>query len=423
MQQLAPTKARHFGTHYGFEAETPSRGARPQRAIMLPSAARMLRSGSCPWVFKQLVASVDPTAEEGDVVELVDNQGAWLGMGFYSKASNLSIRFIPGMKRGDVLDAEFFRDRLTKAFTARQPYYAQDTHYRLFYSESDGIPGLVIDRYCQYISVQSHCAGIDRVRDVLFDTLQQLFNPTAILERSEGSFRDSAGLEPSVGVVRGEYTAPAIVDEGGVLFQVDVTHGHKTGWYLDHREHREVVRKFAKGRSVLDMFCAEGAFGIHCAVHGATHVSFLDNQLAPLQKTTVHAKLNGVEDKVTSLFANALDWIGTGEEQYDMVILDPPNFNGKGQGKEAGREGTVAAYQRINAEALKLLPKGGILATGCSSSAIDEADFLNIIKYSADMAGCEVHMLHRGGLPPDHPVSLAMKHTAYLKFFVFQRCL
>ncbi|RMH61085.1 MAG: class I SAM-dependent rRNA methyltransferase [Bacteroidetes bacterium] len=388
------------------------------RIVLRTRKDKLIRQGY-PWIFANLIDRVEGDPATGDVVQIAGTDGHVYGQGFYHADSLIAVRFLTSDPDRPIDDA-FFRARLERAFRLRETVFGETTHYRLVYSESDGLPGTIVDRYGSVLTWTSVCAGMEQRRDGLLDLLEDLVGPRAIVERNDSWLREKDGLAESTGVLRGTCDAPVEIDEDGVRFAVDVLEGPKTGFFIDQRLHRQMVRRVAAGRRVLDVFCADGGFGLHAAAGGAASVHFLDVSGRALERVRHNAALNGVADRCSVEQANALDRLGDYVAEgrtYDLVVLDPPGF--ARQRREV--DDATRAYQRINITGLQLLPPGGLLATASCSQAVSEEAFLKIIRYSARKAGARLRLLYRGGHPPDHPVLDAMPETAYLKFFLFEK--
>ncbi len=388
------------------------------RVILKKNKHKYLERGY-PWVFANLIAEVEGAPARGDVVEIADYGGRQLGRGLYHDDSLIAVRFLT-TDLDRPIDAAFFRERLERALALRRQAYGDATHYRLAFSESDGLPGTIVDRYGDVLTWTTLSYGMDARRDGMLDVLEDLVGPSAIVRRDDAALREKDGLEQAVGVLRGTYDGPVEIEEDGVIFLVDVLHGPKTGFFIDQRSHRRAVRRFAAGRRVLDVFCADGGFGLHAAAGGAAHVDMLDSSSAALERARRNAHRNGSAQRVSFIEADALDRLGELAEdgaRYDLIILDPPGFaKSRRQVDQA-----MKAYQRINITAMQMLSPGGILATSSCSQAVDEADFVKTVDYSVRRTGSRTRTLYRGYQPADHPVLATMPETHYLKFFILQK--
>ncbi|MBE2187309.1 MAG: class I SAM-dependent rRNA methyltransferase [Rhodothermales bacterium] len=389
------------------------------RLTLAPGKDRPLRSGY-PWVFAGQIARVDGSPKTGDVVALADAHGEPLGLGFFHETSLVAFRLLT-RDIAATIDAAFFRRRLERALALRQRYFGLDaSHYRLAYAEADGLPGTIIDRYGDVLTVSTHSAGMDARQGWMVDALVDLVQPRAVVERNDGALRKKDGLEERAGLLYGLYDGPIRFDEHGVTYEVDVLGGLKTGFFLDQRLNRWEVRKWASGQRVLDVFCADGGFGLHAAAGGAAAVHFLDSSQAALDRARANASASGL-DGVPMTFERADAVVRLGQmakegQRHDLVVLDPPAF----ARSKKHRDTALRAYQRINISGMQLLEDGGLLATASCSGAITPQDFRDVVAYSAHRAGVRLTLLHEAGHAPDHPVLEAMPETRYLKFLLFR---
>ncbi|HLT45841.1 MAG TPA: class I SAM-dependent rRNA methyltransferase [Rubricoccaceae bacterium] len=394
------------------------------RLVFKPGKDKQLRRGY-PWVFANQVARVEGAPARGDVVEVASAAGEVYGQALYHDRSLIAGRFLTSDAERAV-DEAFFRERVEQAVARRRAVYPDATHVRLVFGESDGLPGTVVDRYGPpgysggVLTFTTLSYGMEQRREWLLDALEDLLRPDAVVERNDVPLRTKDGLEERTGVLRGAYDGEVEIEESGVVFSVDVLAGPKTGFFIDQRENRAAVARFAAGRRVLDVFCADGGFGLLAARAGADHVHFLDVAPAALERVRANALRNGLEDRISTEAADALDRLGDlaaqREAGYDLVVLDPPGFAKSRRQVEAA----VKAYQRINISALRLLPPGGLLATASCSQALSEDDFLKLLHYCARKAGVHLRRLYRGEQPPDHPSLEAMPETRYLKCYLFE---
>lgn len=395
------------------------------RIILRPHKDKALQRGY-PWVFaNQVDTRRSDGAERGEVVQLESSSGETYGLALYHDRSLISARFLTSDISADIGPA-FFRERLTRAIELRKHALPETTHARLVFGESDGMPGTVIDRYGPpgysggILTWSCLSYGMESYRDMILDVLEEVLQPDAIVERNDLTLRAKDDLEQSTGVLRGNYPGRVVIDESGVLFEIDVLNGPKTGFFIDQRANRIAARSLTRGRDVLDVFSADGGFGLHAAVAGARHVHMIDVSASALQRAMGNAARNNVADRVTTETTDALNRLGALVEEgarYDVIILDPPSFAASRKNKDAA----TRAYQRLNISALQLLKPGGILVTSSCSQALDEADFLQIIRYSAKRTDVRFRYLYRGSSPVDHPTLDSMPETEYLKCFIIQK--
>ncbi len=385
------------------------------------SAQRALQNRH-PWLFGGAIARVEGQAQPGDLVEIVDGAGRPCGRGYYNPRSQIAVRILT-WDPDEAIDAAFWRRRLEAAIARRAalPGLAETDACRLVHAESDGLPGLIVDRYGEWLVLQSLTAGIEQRKELLAALLMELLAPKGIYERSDVDVRPREGLADAVGVLAGDAPPPQVgIVEHGRRFQVDLLRGHKTGFYLDQRENRQRVAAYCAGADVLNAFGYTGGFGVYAGTAGARRVVNLDSSAEALAAAEAHMALNGVPaERVETIAGDAFRVLRTMRDQarrFDVIILDPPKFAfSQAQVQSASR-----GYKDINLQALHLLRPGGILATFSCSGAIDEALFQKILFGASLDAGRQVRILERLGQAADHPVALTFPEGAYLKGFLCQ---
>ncbi len=370
-----------------------------------------------PWIFSGAVEAVKGQAQSGDTVELFSSENKLLAKAAYSPASQIRAR-VWSFDAAEEVDAAFFRGRIEKALALREalPAARHTNALRLVHGESDGLPGLVVDRYADVLVAQFLAAGVERWRDPILDALQELAACEAIYERSDAETRKLEGLQPRTGFVRGNKNASRCpIVEYGLNFRVDVEQGQKTGFFLDQRENRQRVRALAAGREVLDGFCYSGGFAINALAGGAARVYAIESSKEALQVAKENLAANPldaakVEFAQADVFAQ-LRKLRDQDAHFDLVVLDPPKFAPTAaQAKNAAR-----AYKDINLLAFKLLRPGGLLATFSCSGGVDAALFQSIVAGAALDAGVAAKIIERFGAAADHPVALEFPEGEYLK--------
>jgi 23S rRNA (cytosine1962-C5)-methyltransferase len=383
---------------------------RKKNIVLKKNEERRLQSGH-QWVFSNEVQTINGAPKSGDVVEIVRHDMKRIGIGFYNPHSLIAARFLS--TEDEEIDFKFFERRISSALALRKKLYPKSATFRLVHGESDFLPGLIVDKYNEYLSIQTFSAGMDSRLTLICDVLVSAFSPRGIVERNESPLRSLEELPLQKGIIRGT-VEPTIIELHDLKFRVDVLEGQKTGFFLDQRENRAALRPFAKDSAVLDCFCNEGGFGLYAARFGAKCVSGFDSSDFAIEKAKVNATLNNLHS-VTSKRGDAFEIIAeevNQKKQYDIVILDPPSF--------AKNKKTVAAaakgYKELNCGAIKLLHEGGTLVTASCSHHISEETFLNILNDSAVKTGRKARLLLLSGAAPDHPTLPAMPETRYLKF-------
>lgn len=369
------------------------------------------------WVFSNEVKELRGDPQAGDVVELRDHAGAFLAVGFFHPHSLISLRVLS--YENEPVDFRFFATRIQRAWEVRKKIYPKSDTYRLVHGESDFLPGLVIDRYEQYISIQTFSCGMDKRLTLICDVLESLFHPTCIIERNESPVRALEGLDKRKGVLRGT-AAHVLTSEGDVKFEIDLLEGQKTGFFLDQRENRQAIRRYAKNARVLDCFCNEGGFGLHAAKTGAKEVVGIDASATAVKSAIHNAELNGLQQchyEENDVFEFLKTEVEKEQQRHcDLIILDPPSFTKSKKTIPTAKKG----YKEINTLAMKLLTSGGILATASCSHHITRDMFQDILMDSAHLAHKNCRLLEFRGAAPDHPVLPAMPETEYLKFAILE---
>jgi 23S rRNA (cytosine1962-C5)-methyltransferase len=370
-----------------------------------------------PWIFSGAIEKVTGKPGSGDSVEIKDSSGKLLARAAYSPKSQIRARvwtFDPARE----VDAGFFRSRVTQALALREalPASRHSNALRLVHGESDGLPGLIVDRYADVLVAQFLAAGVERWRDPILDALVELSGCTAVYERSDAETRKLEGLPARVGFARGDREAKRCpIIEYGLNFRVDVEEGQKTGFFLDQRENRQRVRSLAAGREVLDGFSYSGGFAINALAGGAKRVTAVESSGDALQIARENLAANSLDAaKVEFVQADVFAQLRKLRDQgasFDLVVLDPPKFAPTAaQARNAAR-----AYKDINLLAFKLLRPGGLLATFSCSGGVDAALFQSIIAGAALDAGAEAKIVERFSAAADHPVALEFPEGEYLK--------
>jgi 23S rRNA (cytosine1962-C5)-methyltransferase len=376
-----------------------------------------------PWLFSGAIARVEGGPQSGDTVEVVSDSGQPLALAAYSPQSQIRAR-VWSFDTSRRIDAEFLRARLASALALRAalPAVRHSNALRLVHAESDGLPGLVVDRYDDVLVAQFLSAGAERWREAILDALAEMTGCEAVYERSDAEVRALEGLEPRSGFVRGDRSAArcAIV-EHGLSFHVDVEQGQKTGFFLDQRDNRQRVRALAMGREVLDGFCYTGGFALAALAGGAERVLALESSAPALAVARENLSANQldagrIEFVQADVFAHLRALRDRGA-RFGLVVLDPPKFAPTAaQAKNAAR-----AYKDINLLAFKLLAPGGLLATFSCSGGVSRELFQSIVAGAAVDAGVEGKILDRFGAAADHPVALEFPEGDYLKGLLIAR--
>ena len=387
-------------------------GALEPRAMVRNRGAARVRSGH-PWVYRSDVAEVE--GEAGDVVTVFDRRGGFLGHAFYNPKSEISLRVAE--RRSEPIDESWFQDRIGRSLAYRNSLTIDADAYRLLHAEADGVPGLVVDRYGDYLVLQVGSAAVERRLGWVLDTLDELLSPAGILLRGDSAARKREGLDTGIRVLSGEVPEMVVVREGPVRYGANLWRGQKTGGFLDQRENHLVAGKYAFGR-VLDIFSYAGGFALHAA-RSAGEVEAVDSSAPALEAARANAKLNGL-DSMTFTRARAFDLLRERSDagaRYDTVILDPPAF------AKTRRELPRAqrAYKEINLRAMQLLNPAGILITCSCSLHLSGERFKETLRSAAADAGRTMRLREWRGQAADHPEVLTIPETHYLKCVILQR--
>jgi len=369
-----------------------------------------------PWIFSGAVQHADNEIDSGASVDVLSSKGDFLGRGAYSQLSQIRVRIWTFEEQ--TVDADFFRRRIRAALDIRNSIFdPQATNaMRLIYAESDGIPGLIVDRYNDTLVLQSLTAGSEYWKETIADILLAETGLKNIYERSDSDVRELEGLTSRVGIMRGTIPDSRItITENGLKFLVDFQHGHKTGFYLDQRANRQRVRQFAHGKDVLDCFCYTGGFAANVLASEAKSVLAVDASAEALTLARQNLELNGLPlEKAQFLEGDVFQVLRKFRDEgcsFDMIILDPPKF----APTAAQAEKAARGYKDINLLAFKLLRPNGILVTFSCSGGVDAALFQKIVAGAALDAGVDAQIIEHLSQASDHPISLHFPEGAYLK--------
>lgn len=372
------------------------------------------------WVYGSEVRAVFGNPAPGDVVLLKDQRDRYLGSAMYNPKSQIVARRFSRRKQD--LDRDFFARRLSQAAMLRERWLPGEEMMRLVWSESDGLPGLIVDRYRDVLVVQTLTLAMHQRLGLIRDILGDLFQPRCILVRNDSPMLVAEGLEQETYVAQGEMPEPFVAEGRGIKFVVDLATGQKTGLYLDQMQNYQDVARWARGRRVLDCFCNQGGFALACAKAGATHVTAVDISQEAVASVRRNAALNGVE--VEAVAENAFDFLKResdavrqgADPRWDMIILDPPSFTRN----KKGLTGAMRGYKEIHLRAMQMLPVGGVLSTFCCSHHASSSLFRDTIASAAVDGHSTLRLVATHGQSPDHPILLNLPETEYLKGFTFE---
>ena len=399
------------------------------KIYITPKGERAARGGH-PWVYADEITNIEGRYANGDLVDVVTNKGKYLGTGFINDNSKIKVRII-STNTNDKFDAAFWQRRLQYAVDYRRTVMPGDDFKccRLIFGEADMFPGLTVDRFNDILVTQTLSLGIELRKEMIFTQLLELLrkqgeNIRGIYERNDVKIRELEGLTENKGWFKPETVADkrplTEIIENGIRYEVDVENGQKTGFFLDQKYNRQAVARIAKGKHVLDCFTHTGAFALNAAAGGAASVTAVDVSAEAVRMTGINAEKNGFKDVVTPLEANVFDLLTKLAEEkshaYDFIILDPPAFTKSG----STVKNAIRGYKEINLKAMKLLPRGGYLATCSCSHFMKEEYFVQMLKDAARDASVSLRQIEARQQSPDHPVLWNVPETYYLKFYIFQ---
>lgn len=370
-----------------------------------------------PWIFSGAIEKISGKPQNGEVVEVADFQDNFLAYGFYNAQSRVAVRVL-SWDSNQKIDANWWRMRIQQAVNARRDLLeSKETNTcRLIFSEADFLPGLIVDRYADFLSVQILSSGMEQFKSVWLDELQKLLKPKGIFDRSDANARSHEGMEASSGVLWGEAPPDFIqVMENGIQYEVNIAEGQKSGFYCDQRDNRKKVAAHVKGKKVLDCFCYSGGFTLNALAAGAASVTSVDSSALAIETLQRNLKLNTLkkpkQQSIQSDVNKQLREFKESGEKFDVIVLDPPKY----APSRSALDKAARAYKDLNRLAMLLLNQGGLLATYSCSGAVDIDTFKQILAWAALDAGKEVQFIDQFAQPEDHPVRASFPEGEYLK--------
>ena len=377
---------------------------------------KRLRKGHL-WVFSNEVDTKKSVLDQfnaGDLANIKSEDGKILGTAYVNPQTLICARLI-SRKANLKLGSNFFKERLNTALALREKLFNKP-YYRLVFGESDGLPGLVIDRFGDVLSLQITTAGIEQRKEILLGVLVELLNPTAIILKNDNSQRQLEGLSQESEIAYGELPDSLLIEENGAQFKIDILEGQKTGWFYDHRCSRALLASLSKNQRVLDLFSYTGAWGIPAAIAGAAEVTCVDASEGALALAKENAALNQVADKMHFERSDVFEFLKQARldnQLYDIIVLDPPALIKRKKDFKLGYE----AYRRLNHLALQVLSKNGILISASCSFHLSRENLHEILRSSGKHIDRHLVFFASGGQGPDHPIDPAAPETEYLKTF------
>ena len=410
------------------------------KVICNKKAERLLKSGH-PWVYGEETSGPAEPYENGDIADVFTEKGSWMGSGFINDNSKIRVRII-SRNTNDRFDEAFWRRRVEYAVDYRRTVMgAGFSCCRLIFGEADSFPGLTVDRFGDVLVTEVLSLGIERRKDLIYRLLKEVLEErgvrvSAVYERNEAALRLKEGMEQGKGywaagqpegsaggaggLCAAKEPGRVMIEENGVLYDVDYVNGQKTGFFLDQKYNRAAAGRLAAGMRVLDCFTHTGAFALNCAKAGAAHVTAVDISADAIAQTQKNIALNGLSDRIDTVQADVFDYLtelaASKKKPFDFIILDPPAFTKSG----ATVNNAYKGYKEINLKAMKILPRGGYLAT-CSCSHFMTAElFRKMLAEAAKDAGVQLRQIEERRQSPDHPILWGVPETEYLKFLIFQ---
>lgn len=400
------------------------------KTVTISKRAELAARGGHPWIYGTEIKSADEGIEAGDIVRVLSSKGKFIGSGFYNPHSKIRVRIF-STNANDVFDQAFWKRRAAYAVDYRLQVMRPEDYNccRLVFGEADQLPGMTVDRFGDVLSVQVLSLGMERRKKVFLDGLIEVLRErnlpvSCIYERNDVKIRDLEGLEQYKGFYHSGLLNPeqekTLVDivENGIRYTVDVENGQKTGFFLDQKFNRLAAAQIAKGRHVLDCFTHTGAFALNAAGGGAASVTALDISREAVDMAAHNGEINHLP--IRAVQADVFEYLTnldkTKNHDYDYIILDPPAFTKSGKTVHEAFRG----YKEINYRAMKILPRGGYLATCSCSHFMGEELFVKMVKEAARDAGVTLRQIEFRQQAPDHPILMTVPETYYLKFFLFQ---
>lgn len=375
------------------------------------------------WMYQNNLVELDEKLENGCLVDIVTKDKRYLGTGFLSAKSHITVRILSKFQN-ETIDRAFFKRKIKFAYDFRKTIEAKNlTNCRLVFGEADQLPGLIVDRYNDLLVTQISSYGLEQVKDSIYEVLLEVLQEdnqviSAIYERNDITVREKEGLRLYKGFWKEtKLSTTTIIEENGLKLNVDIENGQKTGYFLDQKRNRYLLREMAAGLKVLDCFSHTGGFALNAAMGDASQVIAVDVSQVALDQGLANARLNHLEDRISFVQDDVFDYLDKCQvNQFDIIVLDPPAFTKSRRTIDRAYYG----YKNINMKAMKLLRNGGYLITCSCSRFMETANFEKMLKESASEAGVTLKQVSVTQQNPDHPILWTMEETSYLKFYIFQ---
>lgn len=395
--------------------------------VTVTEKCRKRTSDGHPWIYDNEITAADEMTD-GALADVISEKGRYIGTGFFNSHSKIRVRII-SRNANDTFDDSFFKRRLEYAYSYRKTVMTEEdmNACRLIFGEADGFPGLTVDKFNDLLSVQILSLGIEQRRDIILNALLDILRNDGVkirgvYLRNDVNIRTLEGMSEEKGWYfrEGETSPVTEIVENGIRYRVDVENGQKTGFFLDQKYNRRAAASIAKGKNVIDCCTHTGSFALNCAKAGAAHVTAVDVSAAAVEMARSNAVLNGLEGNMDFVRSDVFDFLKARIEAHDRsadyIILDPPAFTKSRKTVGNARNG----YLELNTLAMRLLPRGGYLATASCSHFMKDELFADMLKAAAKAAGVDLRLIELRRQAPDHPILMAVDETEYLKFFLLQ---
>ncbi len=387
-----------------------------KKIILKKNEDNRLRKGHL-WIFSNEIFKTEGNPENGELVELYNSKDEFLGTGFYNKNSLISFRFLSKNKIENL--KEEFRKKVLSAYNLRKEFYPERNSFRLIFSESDFMPGIIIDKYNQTFVLQIYSYGMQKNIDLINEILKEDLNAENIFSKNENYFRMLEGLPQQDEIYFGEMKTE-FIDDGKIKYKIDFEKSHKTGFYFDQADNRNFVEKICKDKTFLDAFCNSGGFGFHAIKSGASKVQFVDASSFEIENVKTNLALNDFEiskcEFITEDVFDHFEKLINQKIKFDIVNVDPPAFAKNKKSLPQAKKG----YEKLNRQALQLINENGYLVTSSCSFHLSQSEFLDAVNSAAVKSKRQIQLIHFNEASLDHPKILAMPETSYLKFAVFK---
>ncbi len=386
------------------------------KAILKSKISDRIAKGH-PWIYGNELNKIDDNAMPGEMVDVYNAKGNFVGRGFYNPASQIAIRLLTRDEK-EIINEDFFYNKILACWQYKSTIGYRE-NCRLVFGEADGLPSLIIDKFNDYFVIQTMSLGMEVWKDAIVKALNRIFSPKGIYERNDVPVRELEGLQQIKGFLSDPFPTEIIINENGLKFLVDVENGQKTGYFLDQQDNRRAIRHIVKDADVLEAFCYTGTFSMHAAHYGAKKVLGLDISDFAIETARRNAQLNGFDKICSFQKVNAFDVLkqwSKEDKKWDVVMLDPPAFTKS----RATIQKAITGYKEINLRAMKLVKKGGFLVTASCTNLVPPDLFLRIIQMAAKDAKRPIRQVCFQAQAADHPIVWHIDNTNYLKFLIIE---